>query len=445
MSFTAASLLSQMLRLPAPQQYWVAYSGGCDSHVLLHALCAIRTRLPAPLQVVHIHHGLQPAADQWVGHCQQVCDTLDVTLSVRHVQAQPRPGESPEAAARRARYRALADLMQANDMILSAHHQNDQAETILLQLLRGAGVNGLAGMPLCTAFTKGYLARPLLGFTRNMLEHYGRQHGLQWVEDPTNAHPEFDRNYLRHHVMPVLNARWPTSCATLARAAGHQAEAASLLNDIAVADWVAVQAANSTAIAIPLLQALPVARQRNVLRYWLRTIRELPLPDTVHLARIIEELLPARADANPVVQWAGAEVHRYQEQLYALPPQPDMPVDWSAKWDLAQPLELPAGAGRLLAARVAGAGLKAAALTHGVEVRFRHGGETVQLPGRDHHHALKKLLQEWAVPPWQRERIPLVYVHGQLAQVVGHCVSAPFAASDDETGLEITLQAADVL
>jgi len=428
-----------MQRLPVPQRYWVAYSGGVDSHALLHALCELRTRLSAPVAALHVHHGLQAAADHWVSHCQQVCDQLQVDLTVQRVNAHAASGESPEAAARQARYRAMREVMQPQDMLLSAHHQNDQAETVLLQLVRGAGVNGLAGMPVCTALGQGYLARPLLGFTRAMLEAYAQQQQLQWIEDPTNSDTVFERNFIRQRVMPLLNSRWPMHAATLSRAASHLAEAAELLNALAAEDWATLRSAIPNTLTVATLQALPPARQRNVLRYWLKEICQLPLPDTLHLARLRDELLCARADANPEVIWPGAEVRRYQEYLYAMPPLPALPRDWSTHWDLAQPLSLPDGARQLEADTVRGAGLRADALLAGVEVRFRHGGESLQLPGRTHHHALKKLLQEWGVPPWLRERIPLIYVQGQLAQVVDYCICAPFAAAASESGVVISL------
>lgn len=437
MSFSAASLLAQMQRLPVPHRYWVAYSGGVDSHALLHALCELRLHLAAPIAALHVHHGLQAVADQWVSHCQQVCDQLQVELTVQRVNAQALHGESPEAAARQARYRAMREILQSQDMLLSAHHQNDQAETVLLQLVRGAGVNGLAGMPVCTVLGQGYLARPLLGFTRTMLETYARQQQLQWIEDPSNNDTAFERNFIRQQVMPLLHSRWPMHAATLSRAAAHLAEAAELLNALAADDWAELQSTIPKTIAVAKLQSLPPARQRNVLRYWLKEICQLPLPDTQHLARLREELLCARPDANPEVIWPGAAVRRYQACLYAMPPLLALPADWSTHWDLAQPLSLPDGTRQLVAHTSASAGLRADVLTAGVEVRFRHGGETLQLPGRRHHHALKKLLQEWDVPPWLRERIPLVYVQGQLAQVVGYCVCAPFATAAGASGVVI--------
>ncbi len=439
MSFTAASLHPHMLRLPDPRRYWVAFSGGLDSHSLLHALCELRSSLPCPVHAVHIHHGLQSAADSWVQHCQMICAELGVELTVRHVVAQARPGESPEAAARDARYAALRDVMQSNEMILSAHHQDDQAETILLQLLRGSGVSGLAGMPVSIRFGSGWLCRPLLGFTREMLAAYATQQQLNWINDPSNSNIDFDRNYLRHEVMPVVQRRWPMSAATLARAAMHQAEAAALLNELATLDWQQVQGNLPQCIAVTKLQGLLPSRQRNVLRYWLKEICRLPLPDTRHMARIQDEMMTAKHDANPEVCWPGVEVRRYDDQLYAMTPLTEVVEGWSSHWDMNQPLALPGMSLALQCRPVRGAGLRSDAIQAGVTVRFRQGGETLQLPHRAQHHALKKLLQEWGVPPWLRDRIPLIYVQDKLAQVLGYCISGQYAAKNAETGLEISV------
>ncbi|MBI3560473.1 MAG: tRNA lysidine(34) synthetase TilS [Gammaproteobacteria bacterium] len=438
MSFSAAALLIQLRRLPAPRRYWVAFSGGLDSHVLLHALSELRPQLPAPVLAVHVHHGLQAQAEEWVVHCQGVCAQLKIELQVRRINAQPRPGESPEATARAARYQVLSELLLTDDLLLTAQHQNDQAETLLLQLLRGAGVNGLAAMPVYRVLGQGFLARPLLNFSRAMLLAYALQHHLCWVEDPSNADLNFDRNFIRYQILPLLHTHWPKCAITLARAAAQQADAMRLLHDLAAMDWALVQAEASLCIVLSKLRGLTAPRQRNLLRYWIKEINRLPLPDHRRLARIIDELLPARPDANPAVICAGTEVRRYRDRLYALPPRVSVPAGWSRGWDLVQALPLPDGITYLQAQPVQGQGLRHTCVAAGVEIRYRHGGEALQLPGRRHHHALKKLLQQWGVPPWQRDCIPLVYIQDQLAQVVGYCVTAAFAAHREEAGIVIT-------
>ncbi len=418
-------------------RYWLAYSGGLDSHVLLHALHALMARQPGlTLGAVHVHHGLHAAADQWAAHCMAVCAALDIPCRVLHVQARPAVGESPEDAARRARYQALQGVVGAGECLLTAHHQDDQAETLLLQLLRGSGVAGLAGMPACAAFGAGLLARPLLTHNRAELRDYAEHHGLRWVEDDSNAETGFDRNYLRHEILPRLRARWPAVAAALTRSAGHCAAATDLLQTLATQDLAGLRGPTPDTLAIDRLQTLEVARQDNALRAWLREL-DLPTPSTAHLRQVRTALLAAAADAMPCVRWPGAELRRYRKLLYAMPPLPAHDAGQALDWDLYQPLTLPDGAGRLQVALSSGHGLDAALRGRRIEVRFRRGGEICKPVGRGHHHDLRKLFQEAGVPAWRRERIPLLYVDGELAAVVGLWVCEPYQAAAQSPGLVV--------
>lgn len=425
------------MQLPVPQRYCVAFSGGVDSHVLLHALVQIRDKLPCPnLHAIHINHGIHPYAEQWARHCEIICRDLDVTVETCSLQVQRQAKHSLEETARDARYDALSSMGRHDDMVLLAHHQDDQAETLLLQLLRGSGVKGLAGMPLCTRFAQGWLARPLLAQTRDALQQYAVDHQLPWIEDPSNLDTTFDRNYLRHAVLPLLRQRWPALNATLARAAQHQADAAVLLDVLAQQDLAPLIVSGPAVLRIALLKQLDPSRQRNVLRYWLHRICTLPLPATVQLERILTEVLPAAEDGTPFVHWPGAEVRRYRDQLYAMAPIQPVDPHWQQTWDFKGQVQLPNGES-LAATECRGQGLRKHDLGQGVTIRYRSGGEQCRLPGRTHHHELKKLFQEWGVPPWERDRIPLIYIGGELAQVVGYCVCAPFAAQAGESSLEI--------
>lgn len=443
MRFTPASLLTQLMQLPVPRRYCVAFSGGVDSHVLLHALVQVREQLPcSELHAIHVNHGIHPDAGQWARHCEFICRELGVSIEIGELQLQRQAGQSLEASAREARYQVWAQLMREGDMLLLAHHQDDQAETLLLQLMRGSGVKGLAGMPACTTFAQGWLARPLLQQDREALLQYAIGVQLPWIEDPSNMDTAFDRNFLRHVVVPLLRQRWPSLGMTLARSAQHQADAAVLLDSLAQHDLVALIDDESRALQLPPLRQLDPVRQRNVVRYWLHQVCGLPLPGSAQLQRILDEVLPAAEDAAPLVHWPGGEVRRYRDALYAMAPHAAVDTAWQAAWDMRANLHLPTG-DALQAQSCAGTGLRMSMLEQGVTVRLRQGGERCRLPGRTHHHDLKKLLQDWGVPPWQRNRIPLVYVGEELAQVVGFCVCAPFVASPGEEGVEIIAKAPD--
>lgn len=432
-----AALLAQLRQFPVPHRYVVALSGGCDSISLLHALVQIRDELPCrDIAAVHINHGLQAASDDWQQHCQTVCQDWGIPLQTKSLSLMIPKGDSPEAYAREQRYAAMASYLKQGDMLLLAHHQDDQAETLLLQLLRGSGPRGLAGMPAIVEQAHGWTARPLLGVTRDEIVRYARQANLVWHDDPSNSDVRYDRNYVRHHVLPALLTRWPGATTTLSRAALHQAELAGLLDDLAELDWGRSRSDDERRLAMAPLRTLSVSRQRNLLRYWISRVCGFPVPDSVHLQRIIDEVIPAQSGADPMVEWAGVQVRRYRDTLLIGDWRRQSQADWQASWDMQSPLTLPSG--EVMCARaVAGAGLKLEQAGAPVQVRFRQGGERCRLPGREHHHELKKLFQSWGVPPWQRDQVPLVYIGDQLAQVVGYSVCEPFVATQGQHGVEI--------
>ena len=356
---------------------------------------------------MHVDHGLHPDSARWADHCAAVCAALDVPLDVRRVDAHPARGDSAEAAARTARYAALAADMQAGDLLLTAHHQDDQAETVLLALLRGAGLAGAAAMPGQRRFGPGWLVRPLLDWPAGRLAGYAHTHALQWVEDPSNGDTRFDRrNFLRGEVLPLLGTRWPAARAGLARHAMHAAEAQALLDELAAADG-----ATADTLTVTQLAALPPPRQRNLLRGWLRA-NGASVPPQARLEALRHQALTAGTDRLPYLTLGDRAVRIWQGRLHLtsepLPAVPAGPVQWR----LDAPLDLP-GIGRLQAQIGVGAGIAAALLGEPavVEVRFRSdisGGKT-----------LKKRLQAMAVPPWQRARVPLLFRGGQLLQVAG--------------------------
>ncbi|AGA89765.1 tRNA(Ile)-lysidine synthetase [Thioflavicoccus mobilis 8321] len=407
-------LLPILARFPVARRGWVAFSGGLDSTVLLHALAGLRSRLTFELRAVHVNHGLQVDAAQWARHCRRVCNGLGVPLASLAVAARAAPGESPEAAARAARYGALAGLIQADDLVLAAHHQDDQAETLLLALLRGSGVHGLAAMPVDAPLGSGRLVRPLLGYRRRDLHDYAIRAGLTWIEDPSNAALDLDRNLLRHEVLPRLRERWPSAPATIARSAAHCAEAARIV-DNAAADLVMRLAGGDDTLSIPGLRELPTALCRAALRYWVRDLG-LPVPDQVHLERVLREVLSARRDADPLVAWPGTEIRRYRERLFALRPLPPRPApDLALDWWPGSDLRLPAGLGRLVRPAVGGDD----AIVTPLKIRFAVPGARLRpYPGAQ-GRSLKTLFQEAGIPPWLRPYIPLVFAGDDLIAVPG--------------------------
>jgi len=408
------------------------------------------------LRAVHVHHGLRPSADDWARHCRALCRTLGIPLSVRRISVPRVRGRSLEAEARRARYAALARGLRRGEWLLTAHHEDDQLETLLLQLMRGAGVAGLAGMPRRTIFEAGYLVRPFLGESRSTLEQWLRARDIAWVDDDSNVDERFDRNYLRQRVVPLLRARWPAAATVAARSAAHLGEARELLDVLAASDLQAVGVGvagvvdSGRLIDLERLRKLSVARQRNLLRYWLLQ-RGLSLPDAVHLERIRTELPAARRDAQPCVRWDGGEVRRFKGRLYALSPALaahaalatcPSPAPQAARksgatrpwhWRRQPRFELGAGRGALCLVADPDGPIAAKSLPKTLRVGRREGGETLVTESGGPRRALKELLRVAGIPPWEREGLPIVFA----ADIVA--VGDLFVAASYRTTVGVTL------
>ncbi len=413
----------------------VAFSGGLDSTVLVHALArAIVDRANYRMRVAHVDHQLQPDSAKWSEHCGRVAQSLQIEFVALVVTVDAGADESPEAAAREARYTALRQILKPNEVLLTAHHADDQLETMLLSLMRGAGLRGLSGVPSVQIFGGGWLARPMLEFARAELEEWARAERLQWLEDPSNANTSFDRNFLRHRVLPVLRERWPAAAHSATRSTSHLREAGRLLDVLAAADLGTV--AVGSCLDMARLSGLAPARRRNVLRHWIRQ-QGMRVPSTRKLATIERDLLSAREDRLPCVEWDGVQVRRHRGLLYCMRERPPFEPADTLTWNVSQVLELPAQLGRLRVQRDALGGLAAARLPAALQVQFRHGGEELQPAGDAHHRKLKKLLQDARVLPWWRDRVPLIYAAERLVAVGDLWVAAEFAARGGEDALRI--------
>ncbi len=418
MSLDASSLgrrLADFERLAGPPaRYMVAFSGGLDSTVLLHLVKEVVVAgRDVPVLAVHVDHGLHPEAGEWTRHCRDVSSEMGVPIRCLSVEVARNSGLGIEAAARAARYGALEGEMRPGDWLLSAHHREDQAETLLINLVRGSGPAGIAGIGALRRFGPGWLVRPLLGVGRASLESCARTAGLAWVEDPANDDLRFDRNFLRHEIMPALRARWPDIASRLDRSARHAGAAEELLTELGAIDLDAL-GGDPARLPISGLAELSPGRQRNVLRHALRRLG-LPLPAEAKLNRVLDEVLPAREDAQPLVSWQGVEVRRFRGALYlaaALPPEPPRSAAIGSG-----AVALGPGMGVLELQRGADIGLAEALVGQGLRLEFRAGGEKFRPFGHTHTRKLKKLLQDEGIVPWMRERLPLLYAGERLVAV----------------------------
>ncbi len=421
-------------RLPAGAPLCVAWSGGRDSTVLLHAAIAVAGE--RPLRALHVNHGLQPDAEAWVRHCQAVGRALDVPLVVRRVEIEAGDAAGPEAAAREARYRAFAAALRPGEALLTAHHLDDQFETVLLRLLRGAGPAGLAGIRELASFGPGWLLRPWLACPRSLLVDYAERAGLCWIDDPSNADAALDRNYLRHEVLPLLSARWPSAARTAGRAAQLCAEAARLLDTLADRELAELSDADSLSLAG--LRTLDDARQRLVLRRFLQRHGIRP-PGATRLRSGLQQFLSARADAAPLLAWPGAQLRRYRERLYLLPGDPEQRPR-NVSWDGRGTLVLGGLAGRVRLEADAAGGIDPRWLRDGLTVRFRRGGERIRPEAARQHRRLKTLLQEAGVLPWMRQQLPLLYAGDRLLAVADLWLAADCLAPVGRPGLRLRWQ-----
>ena len=432
--FTPKKLFDFITRLTSNFNFCIAYSGGMDSHTLLHAMLFLCQEYSWKIRAVHINHGLNSQAGEWENHCKSICNDLKIPFQSEQLSLIIHPGNSIEAVARKARYMVFQQSLRQNESLLTAHTQNDQVETFLLQLLRGAGVKGLSAMPAKKKFGNNYLLRPLLNITKDSLKKYAEKNNLRWVEDNTNLELRFNRNYLRHEVLPILCYRWPKVFSVISRSVAHCAEATLLLAQSAQSDLQKIKENDALMIA-PLLKLQPES-QRNVLRHWIH-LHGLQCPQTKQLEQIRNNVLLASSGMNPLFSCDRIEIRRHNGRLYLLKNLLSRNVTRTISWNFSCPLVLPNNQGTLIAERKIGVGIKTTVYSDRITVRFRQGGERCQPAGRKETHTLKKLMQEWKIPVWQRMRIPLIYLDNTLIAVVGHCISEGFIVKSGEWGWDI--------
>jgi len=459
-----AALISPLL--PERSTILIGLSGGVDSVLLLHLLHLLAPRFSWQLSALHVHHGISPNADAWAVFCANLCARHHIPLHIEHVDIAPLRAQGIEAAARRLRHAAFAT--QSCDFVALAHHADDQVETLLLQLLRGAGVRGASAMPVLSLVegpvlsnvevpvlssvegavlseskrpeegpVQHRLVRPLLHITRGEIVAYAESQGLQWIEDESNADDSYPRNFLRHRLLPLMDQRFPAYRETLARSAQHFAEASGLLDELAQQD--AADAMRGSTLEVAALQGLSLSRAKNLLRYFLHHLGA-SMPQAVQLDEMLHQLCDARADAAVCISYGDHQVRRYQGLVHVMPELAEFDSQERLIWQGESQLDWPALRSRISFDECIGQGISLAKLQRGpVTLRLRNGGEALRPYPNASTRTLKNLLQEHSIPPWQRERLPLLYCGEELVSVAGLMIAAEYqVASDDENGLVFT-------
>jgi tRNA(Ile)-lysidine synthase len=417
--------------LPAGSKLLLGLSGGMDSVVLLHVLHRLAPRLGYTLYVMHVHHGISPNADAWARFCTETCERYAIPLEIRHVDITPlKDAHGTEASARKLRHAAFAE--SDCRYIALAHHADDQAETLMLQLLRGAGLRGVSAMPLVREQGSQLLLRPLLSFGRRELLAYAQQHALQWIEDESNADDSYPRNFLRHRLFPLLQERFPAWRDTLGRSAQHFAEAAGMLDEVALADGAGVQL-----LAVAQLEALSLPRGKNLLRHFLHG-QGAPMPQEAQLDDMLRQLCGARDNADVCVNFGEWQVRRYRGHIHVMRALPAFDPALCLEWRGESALYWPPLQREVRFTQMVGEGISRTKLVQGqVSLRLRSGGETLRPQPLATRRSMKNLLQEHGVPPWQRERLPLLYCGEALVCVVGVAVAAEFQAGEGEQSVMV--------
>lgn len=414
-------------------QIIVAFSGGLDSTVLLHAISQLYHTSDTPIIAIHINHNLSANAADWQTHCQQICHSLDIDFIAQSVLITAND-KGLEAEARALRYAAIAQHIKPHAIVVTGQHQQDQLETFMLQLKRGAGPKGLSAMPHTAAFAhQSLLLRPLLNCSRDTLEQYAKTHDLSWIEDESNLDTRFDRNFLRHQVMPTLHQRWPGFDKAACRSIALIAEQQQLVDEIAAEDLNQVLSSTNV-LVISALLSLSNVRQRHLLRYWIAQ-QGVEMPSQALLNAMLLEVIAAKQDANPKVKWAGHQLRRFHDSLYLLGNEIEhagedclLVVNQTVTFDygigslqLTDKIDVPV-TNQL--------SLRPPREDEVVSVRFNVTGVSCKPQGSPHTRKLKQLFKQYQLPPWQRSRIPMIYYGDELV-----CVAGLFVCEDAKPAL----------
>jgi len=412
-----------------------ALSGGIDSVVLLHLLSDIQKKHGFTLNATHVHHGLSKHADKWARFCEKLCRDLSVPLDVHYVKLPKKKSLGVEGEARRLRYEKL--LQTKSDLIVLAHHEDDQAETFLLQLIRGAGVKGLSSM--ASFDDTRSLWRPLLNSSRIDIESYANQNKLKWIEDESNQNTDFDRNFIRSKILPILKNRFNHIIKAISRSSTHLAEAQHLLDDLAKIDLKKYLKSNKYKhiLQVKSLNKLPLSRAKNLLRYWLE-INDQLMPSKDLLNELLRQVLTAKKDSELKIEISKEyEIRRYKDEIYLVRKSKNSKKNYEIFWNDESEILLPNGS-TLKFKKIKGGGISLAKLKNKkLIISNRQGGEFLKPNLNRPTRKIKQLLQESDLPPWERCALPFIFVGDELASVPNFGIDIKFQASFKEAGLEV--------
>lgn len=439
-------ILSDVVEVNGGTAFLVAYSGGVDSSVLLHMLHSAKSNYRFSLTALHIDHGIHPQSGSWLEYCSEFCHSLGIKFKSTQLSLSQQFEKISEGDARIARYAWLEAQTEMGDVLLTAHHQNDQAETFLLNLMRGSGARGLSAIQVSRNFGKGLLVRPMLNISRSQILEYAAEHELSYIEDPANSDLQHNRNYMRQVVIPSLEQRWPSAVELISHSAALLVNSRSLQASLAQMDADHCKSEGSGFLSIGYqlslekFRLLDEARQVNLIRYWTK-FHSLPEPGR----KVIENFLDKVISSCSKFMEGGSDelgyrIYLYQNNLYLARSRCYPNADQSISWNLRDALLLESLGLKLIPIHSIGEGLSFNRVMENLSIRFRTGGEKIRLPKRNHSTSLKKLYQEYSIPPWERKVLPLVYCGDELAAIASWMVSERFQAKASEHSICIALE-----
>jgi len=410
----------------------IALSGGIDSIVLLHALNKLKSKLKIKLNAIHIHHNLSEYADDWLTFCYKECKKLGVPISSEKVDIKPNLSMGIEGAARKSRYEALET--HRNNILALGHHQNDQAETLLLQLFRGSGLNGLAAMP--TFDSKRFIWRPLLGINREIIEGYAKENALNFIEDESNNNLQFDRNFLRKEILPLIRSRYPDIINTISRSSENIAEGLNLHKAIAKEDANIYLSKNKEHLSLSMIKVLDKERVINLIRWWL-DVNKQKMPSKKTINELYNQIKIVKKDSQINIHISSEmSVRAYNDFLWLVKITKDK-HNYDLIWKGEDVFELP-GASKLLFKPSLGQGISLEKVGSSVlRIQNRMGGERFKPKRNQPTRTLKYLLQKMNMPPWERAMLPIIYSEDMLVAVPNYGVHHEVVADKDEIGFTI--------
>ena len=426
------SYQQSLVQYKKPKVISVALSGGCDSMVLLHALNELKDELNFKLNAIHIHHGISPNADKWLSFCVNECEKIKVTHKEKKIDIQSERHLGVEGAARKLRYEALDQLRE--ETLTSAHHQNDQAETLFLQLIRGSGLKGLASMP---HYHEGRdIWKPLLNVNRKTIKEYAELNNVLFIEDESNLDMHYDRNFLRHEIFPILSERFPHLIKTLTRSVNHIAEGLNLTETIAKEDAKSFFSDDLSRLSLMMTKELPKDRVINLIRWWLNK-NFILMPSKKTIDNLYEQIIKIKKDNSLLIKISNKiNVRAFQDELWLVKFEPLL-EPYEIIWRGEDKVLLP-DQSQLIFKSVKGAGFSLEKLgAKALRIQNRIGGEKFKPSLNQPSRTLKYLLQKSKIPPWQREKIPLIFSEDTLVAVPNFGIHHEFVADDDKIGLTI--------